>query len=121
MRILSKFRDYYDGIQRHGADEELVCLRRTEPVDRKRFRLVPHPSKREIFALHKSSWTYKAEGKILCFAGKGYPLIRVEGGGRRRSIGGMARIGCQGRRSSTSGVGTQTPRWQHSRGTTETV
>jgi len=73
MRIISKFHDYYDGIQRMGQDLELVYVRNQE-IEKGKW---PFPGFRGV------SYWYKGRPKdwpqctmyIVGFCGKIYPLI----------------------------------------------
>jgi len=92
MRIISKFHDYYDSIQRDGVDRSLVYLRHPEEYDDRavRAKLVPQA----VLAWNKFAYdntpgsnTFRGGSKtyaeteiwygLVLFAGKMYPYARV--------------------------------------------
>ncbi len=71
VRIISKFHDYYDAIQREGQDLELVYHRvaREETVPK-----YPFPMLNEWY------WgrsTLRPDGLVVGFCGKLYPIVRI--------------------------------------------
>lgn len=83
MRILSKFRDFYDGVQRYGADDGLIYLRDQAdgekplslPDDVCKFvqRGAKEPSK---VSYKGNEYTLKYEDCGLLFCGTFYPKVR---------------------------------------------
>lgn len=73
MRIISKFRDYYDSVQAHGTDERLV-YRRAQNELRPTLSSFRHERVLHI-ASHIPMWPqWDVRGAIIVFCGKVYPF-----------------------------------------------
>lgn len=88
MRIISKFKDYYDGAQSLGQDRNLVYLRATSSFDLSRdklspdlqklvaaFRALPMPMAGRLLKSY-SDWA-ELYPRYILLAGKLYPLVVV--------------------------------------------
>lgn len=101
MRILSNFRDYYDGVQGHGFDDRIIYVRKTvedalgaraawakansarppESDDCGLAALTEHRPQIEL--IDDSGYNDGIDDGLLCLAGRGYPFwTRVRSDGR---------------------------------------
>jgi hypothetical protein len=90
VKIISKFRDFYDGVQRTSFDEHVLYIRETKnielqshkflPVDQDRYNVLGNRSRSTLFCavLTTRNYVAKLEGNLLCFCGKTYTLFRVK-------------------------------------------
>lgn len=78
MRIISKFRDYYDSVQAHGADPNLVYRRSTSEVMTSA-ESFPSAYFESMHAARPYSWLWRTNLSFVCFCGRSYPLIEFEG------------------------------------------
>ncbi len=76
MRIISKFRDYYDSVQGYGQDDELVYVRNKFEENTT---LLPMLSTRHGFR-DLVSRPDRVEQKMVGFCGKIYPVVHMEMG-----------------------------------------
>jgi len=87
MRIISKFRDYYDTVQGYGIDKSIVFLRKhyNEPLKYKEFnselnrgREIWQDDRDNLLVLNHSSWNREYEinfeSGLIGFCGKVYPV-----------------------------------------------
>lgn len=110
MRIISKFRDYYDVIQGHGADSRLVMVREERlvtdkdagykqilnyyaPVLRERVESSYDRSDLRYYANYdryynpiKDWWRLQVGFKIVVFCGKPYPVFITERESKREAF-----------------------------------
>jgi hypothetical protein len=71
MRIISKFRDYYDGVMKTGMDREVVYVREREEIDLGR--------EFEIgFSTNRSGSYHKVETLFLGYCGEIYRVYVIE-------------------------------------------
>jgi len=89
MRIISKFKDYYDGAQSFGTDDDLTYVRHTEthefayrPEDDNRYKefallekFMTNMPKPEPFRKH----TFSVTRHLVAFCGKLYPFVEIDG------------------------------------------
>ena len=73
MRIISKFQDYYDGIQAHGIDKSLVYIRK--PIDHEYDAMFSIYTKKqnpkiELNALEEAGWEYYSTPRTKYFTEK---------------------------------------------------
>ena len=71
MRIISKFRDFYDGVMRTGMDREVVYVRETKDV------VLKEPLDIDFSTEHTSSYT-KVELLFLGYCGTMYKVYVVQ-------------------------------------------
>lgn len=71
MRIISKFHDYYDGVQAFGQDQTLIYLRKQEIIEKDSDRDISI-----ISILQRSESDFSYYGFIVYFCGKSYPGVR---------------------------------------------
>lgn len=85
MRIISKFRDFYDGVQRYGSDDQLIYVRDQvegeNPIvlepDVASF--VTRTAEEKLSVEHKgTSFTLRFTDLGLLFCGKFYPKFRAQ-------------------------------------------
>lgn len=79
MRIISDFRDYYDGVQAYGTADDLVWVRKEEKIERNRYH-VDHVLSREriepyVENCHIDSLHLKAI--LIRFCGKNYQGLKL--------------------------------------------
>lgn len=89
MRIVSKFSDYYDSLQAHGADDRLLMLRATvehtdkEPAWRSLFTHFERCFTHEVYDRHEYQQTRKwgaliVETGIVIFVGRPYLFFKTQ-------------------------------------------
>jgi len=69
VRIIGEYKDYYDGLQRHGQDQEMIYLRRKEQVET--------PFNLPYLSLQWESKPIYARQAVIGFCGKLYPLVQL--------------------------------------------
>ena len=82
MRIISKFRDYYDSIQAHGIDQTVMYIRKEEPViitknSNKTLVSLTNGIMRQGIGSHWVNRVYPFIDYLILFCGKLYPGISV--------------------------------------------
>lgn len=81
MRILSKFKDYYDSCQGMGVDETLVYLRNPKGIsltkdDADLISNIRPPSFSQHYSFDYSKLGLKTEASIIGFCGKIFPVVK---------------------------------------------
>jgi hypothetical protein len=77
MRIISKFRDYYDSVQRQGMDKDVVYVRETKDISLN--------IKYEFSYSYRSSFRYRPEGYLLGYCGKIYHVFEIQDDDKKTS------------------------------------
>jgi hypothetical protein len=77
VRIISKFRDYYDSVQAHGIDPALVYERITRTV-KPEPHLWKHPKLLELGMKMPRNWDWDISGHLVLFCGRLFPLWKYE-------------------------------------------
>jgi hypothetical protein len=84
MRIISKYKDYYDCVQRHGQDKSIVYVRDTKEIDFTCFdKLIDSPSLRLIvntwrsLPFHLNSFNYGIDSALIGFCGEWHVYIKI--------------------------------------------
>lgn len=73
MRIVSKFKDYYDGASAYGIDKECVYVRHTKDLDCKHYVY----SDLEHYFTKNYNFEYPNEGFFIGFTGQIFPGIAI--------------------------------------------
>lgn len=76
MRIISKYRDYYDGVQAYGQDQTLVFVRKQEIIQAKDARDLEGLG--AAYGLQDFDTNLTYSGFVVFFCGRQYPGIRIE-------------------------------------------
>lgn len=80
MRIISKFKDYYDSARGFGYDPSLVYVRHTETLEfsEEASTLSSSFNKARVLLATMPSWHYYFRRVLLCFCGQAYPVYMFQ-------------------------------------------
>lgn len=74
MRIVSKYRDYYDSIQRTGMDQECVYVRQKRDI----VDILPYLYQTKFYSLEYGENLGESNGYILGYCGQFYKIFEIE-------------------------------------------